>query len=134
MAILTGVPGLFVSVSADHRDLLEYDEDEFQGPRTTTTKYIEAVSGAEFGVSVYIDPVVYRSDEDGIAVYVNVDGHEANNGFFATKNCNKNEIIRGFVKDLNRPGQGRWPMIFSKLELGINGFLATPPSSPRHCC
>ncbi|KAF9693595.1 hypothetical protein EKO04_008533 [Ascochyta lentis] len=50
MAVLPSQPGIEVSVVCNGAPLHEYDDDEDAPIDTVVTKYVEAVSGAEFGV------------------------------------------------------------------------------------
>ncbi|KAF2651343.1 hypothetical protein K491DRAFT_719903 [Lophiostoma macrostomum CBS 122681] len=71
MAILSDVPGLRVEVHVAGSALKEYDDDETPPPKTVT-KYIEAVSGAEFVIKYFFDrpfPTTY-----GVEAQIYVDG------------------------------------------------------------
>jgi hypothetical protein len=57
------------------------DDDEAEGSESVTTKYIEAVSGAKFGIRCKVLPG-YRFDEDFLSFQVFLDGQRAGGKHF----------------------------------------------------
>lgn len=62
---------------------LEFDDDdeEVEGSESVTTKYIEAVSGAKFGIRCRVLPG-YHFDEDFLSFQVFLDGQRAGGKHF----------------------------------------------------
>ena len=50
MAILPSRPGIEITVKCNGANLQEYEDDDDDPQPDVVTKYVEAVSGAEFGV------------------------------------------------------------------------------------
>lgn len=78
MAIIDEVRGLNVQVIVHGQPLTEYDDDEesrddAEGPRKSTTKYIEAVSDQEFTVRYTFDGTFAYKGND-LVVELQVDG------------------------------------------------------------
>lgn len=71
MAILRDVE---VTISAKGSTLPEYDDDaEELGPSNTVTKYIEALTGADFQIDYRIKPT-FQMISTGIAIRIYIDG------------------------------------------------------------
>jgi hypothetical protein len=63
----------------------EDDDDEAEESESVTTKYIEAVSGAGFGITCRVLPI-YRFNEDFLSFQIFVDGERAGGmHFFSSK-------------------------------------------------
>ncbi|RMY79831.1 hypothetical protein D0864_08916 [Hortaea werneckii] len=76
MAIHPNVPGLTVSIDVAGQDLSEYDGDDAQhASSNTVTKYIEAVSGAEFAISYRIDTNVFEYSDHAIVAFSGLREH-----------------------------------------------------------
>ena len=76
MAIHTEVPGLVVTVNVNGRDLPEYDDGSQASVQSTwpfTIKYVEATTGARFGIVAQFTPEYEHQDEDHI-ITVAIDG------------------------------------------------------------
>jgi hypothetical protein len=71
MAVAKEHPRIQVEVICEREPLREYDNDDEETPPEQVTKYIEAKSGAEFGVRLELkrpypsDPVYFRLYLDG---------------------------------------------------------------------
>ena len=71
MAILPSHPGIKISIVSNGAALQEYNDDEEEPNNTVLSKYIEAISGAEFGIHweltspwpPYIVLLKYRLDQ-----------------------------------------------------------------------
>jgi hypothetical protein len=72
MAITDDVPGLQVEVIVDGQPLWEYDDDEDEAERFTTTKYIEAMSDKPFSIRVVYKKPFPR--QYGVEMDVKIDG------------------------------------------------------------
>jgi hypothetical protein len=75
MAILNGVQGLEVNVRVDGVALQEYqDPDEAEADTATQTmRYIEAISGATFGLQLLFKPK-FEPPKYDIGVEISIDG------------------------------------------------------------
>jgi hypothetical protein len=72
MAITDEVPGLRVEVIVDGQPLLEYDDDDDEAERFTTTKYIEAMSDKPFSIkTLFKQPFPLQH---GVETAVKIDG------------------------------------------------------------
>lgn len=73
MAVLNDFPGLETAIIVNEAPLAEFEDDEAQTSPTEANKYIEAQTGAAFGVRTTISkpfPKVF-----GVEIEVWVDGH-----------------------------------------------------------
>ena len=84
MAIISEVEGLNVQVLVNGQPLVEYDDDEEVGDENngiqkTTTKYIEAISDAEFTIRYTFDKTfVHKGNDIDVEVYMDgqyMEGH-----------------------------------------------------------
>ncbi|GAB1742406.1 hypothetical protein NU219Hw_g7955t1 [Hortaea werneckii] len=108
MAIHPRVPGLTVSIDVAGQDLPEYDGGDTQAPSSNTvTKYIEAVSGAEFAISYRFDNSVFAFADHAIVANIYCDGNGTCGELFKPKS-----IATGF--------RG---LIQHRIERGTNGDL-----------
>ena len=87
MAVLPDCPGLKVEVVVDRESLKEYDDNEGQQPEgsrsKSITKYIEAVSGAQFAIrSTFAKSFSKKYD---VEISISVDGHEIDREHFERK-------------------------------------------------
>ncbi|KAI7237766.1 hypothetical protein KC330_g3005 [Hortaea werneckii] len=118
MAIHPNVPGLTVSIDVAGQDLPEYNGDDAQDPSSVTvTKYIEAVSGAEFAISYRLDTNVFAFASHAMSISVYCDGDPAgrtlvppNVTISGTRNSIRHHIQESINGDLIRR-----PMMFSYL-------------------
>ena len=75
MAIVSEVPGLVVTIDVAGQNLAEYDDNDVEEPQPLATmKYVEATSGANFGVATSYDPFVFSHVNDHIRYHLYLDG------------------------------------------------------------
>jgi len=111
MAVLEGLKGIEVTVHVDGQALHEYEDDEaerqpgaigeYQASKTVT-KYVEAVTGKEFAISIKVR-APYEMDCPTLAFWIMVDGSEVSRRVLRKqKYCNNNgeDVIFG-VKNQN---------------------------------
>jgi hypothetical protein len=75
MAILPSRPGIKISIVCNGAALQEYNDDEEEPNNNIVSKYIEAISGAEFGIHWKLTPpwppytvlLEYRLDQKYVA-------------------------------------------------------------------
>lgn len=72
MAIIPDVPGLEVEIVVKCTPLHEYVDQDEEGSAGTVTRYIEAVSGAEFAVQYRFSPDF--EVKHALGIHVHVDG------------------------------------------------------------
>jgi hypothetical protein len=75
MAIHPDVPGLSVGIDVNGEDLPQYNTDEADEEKTVITKYVEAISGVEFGVSVRVDTTKFPFARSVIDFSIEFDGN-----------------------------------------------------------
>ncbi|KAI6867216.1 hypothetical protein KC338_g3268 [Hortaea werneckii] len=98
MAIHPKVPGLTVSIDVAGQLLPEYDGGDAQEvANNTVTKYIEAVSGAEFAITFRFDNNLFPFANHAIAASVFCDGNGASRKLFAP-NMTVSDV-RHFIRD-----------------------------------
>ncbi|KAI6787668.1 hypothetical protein KC332_g18181 [Hortaea werneckii] len=135
MAIHPNVPGLTVSIDVAGQDLPEYDGGDAQeASSATVVKYIEAISGAEFGIAFRFDNHVFPFADHAIAVSVFCDGNGASRKLFAPKTTvsGARNFIRDHVEERMNGDNVYRALMFSDLETsdadvnkGIFGKLKT---------
>ena len=77
MAVLGDIE---VIVQVDDEDLTEYSDEESRSSDTSITKYIGAISGAEFAVNFQMH-TSHKFVSDALDVYVYLDGNESQDRF-----------------------------------------------------
>lgn len=108
MAIHPNVPGLTVSIDVAGQDLPEYDGGDTQAlPNNAVTKYIQAVSGAEFAISYRFDNSVFPFADHAIVAHIYCDGNSTGSYHFKPKT-----IHTGLRK-----------LIQHRVDSGVNGDL-----------
>ncbi|RMY53725.1 hypothetical protein D0865_05106 [Hortaea werneckii] len=86
MAIHPHVPGLTVSIDVAGQDLPEYDGGDTQAlPNNAVTKYIQAVSGAQFAISYRFDNSVFAFADHAIVAHIYCDGNSTSSHHFKPK-------------------------------------------------
>jgi hypothetical protein len=78
MAVLDELPGLEAQIIFNRTPVKEYDDDEEGVVDKTVTKYIEAESGAEFGVRLHFHSMFNVSARHSVLVEVYLDGKYGN--------------------------------------------------------
>ena len=127
MAVLSEVPGLTVTVDVAGEDLAEYDDDESDKsePRTAT-KYVEAHSGANFGIATRIDAATFAHPSDTIRLKMYLDGN-----FVSAWSLKQETLSRGRRTVMNYTGQIdgdreiRMKFSFAELQTSENGVGLT---------
>ena len=129
MAIHPDVSGLVVGVDVGGQNLPEYndDGDVDDTPANTIVKYVEAVSGAEFGVHVRFDTPAFRFAQDSISMAVYVDGQSGSGSetWLSREDLawGGRRVIKGAIHKTVTGGYEKRPMFFS--ELSISRSCAT---------
>lgn len=91
MAISEDLRGVNVTITVRGNDLKEYRDAELEEDPRTTTRYIEAVSGQDFAVSIVAkDTVIFR--DDALCFDVSVDG-QLMSGHLILKNSLQYTVI-----------------------------------------
>jgi hypothetical protein len=87
-----------VKIKVEDTYPLEYDDDddEAEASESVTTKYIEAVSGAKFGISCKVLPG-YHFNEDFLSFQVFLDGQRAGGKHFLKEKHNNRRGEAGLV-------------------------------------
>lgn len=128
MAIHPNVPGLTVSIDVAGQDLPEYDGGDAQeASSATVVKYIEAISGAEFGIAFRFDNHVFPFADHAIAVSVFCDGNGASRKLFAPKTTvsGARNFIRDHVEERMNGDNVYRALMFSDLETSECARLQT---------
>ncbi|RMZ00709.1 hypothetical protein D0862_06624 [Hortaea werneckii] len=118
MAIHPEVPGLAVGIDVAGQDLTEYDDEDAQEDSPgVITKHIEAVSGAQFRISVRFDVKKFQYADQPIVVSMAADGEFTSRRCFTTSNMASNQrYLTGSWVGTGRNGQRiKRDLIFSDL-------------------
>ncbi|KAK5715517.1 hypothetical protein LTR15_010162 [Elasticomyces elasticus] len=119
MAIHPRVPGLTVTISVNNKDLPEIDDpDVDQGDPINCAKYIEAPSGAEFGIAIHFDPTIFPYPDDHVRCSYEVDGTEGAEVSFRPSNIMKGvrTVYKGALRN-TKDGLAEHAMLFSELTI-----------------
>ncbi|THY27019.1 hypothetical protein D6D00_05256 [Aureobasidium pullulans] len=73
MAILDSLPGVEITVVVDGEDLHEYQDTDMEDEENTVTKYVEAVTGANFAIKACVSQY-FKYEGDCLGIRVEVDG------------------------------------------------------------
>ncbi|THX60033.1 hypothetical protein D6D06_01596 [Aureobasidium pullulans] len=73
MAILHSLPGVEITVVVDGEDLHEYQDTDMEDEENTVTKYVEAVTGANFAIKACVSQQ-FKYEGDCLNIRVAVDG------------------------------------------------------------
>lgn len=125
MAISQDVPGLKVEIRVNKEPLKEYDDDpdEPHEPRSVT-KYVEAVSGAEFEIVIKL--TCSLSLEHDCKAIISIDGKRARHPIFYKE---KYPIVESHhFKGVTSSQSGKWfreNFCFSELNIGMIHILST---------
>ncbi|KAK3072402.1 hypothetical protein LTR53_006895 [Teratosphaeriaceae sp. CCFEE 6253] len=120
MAIFLDVSGMEITIDVAGKDLLEYDDDENDPADTATvSKYVEAVSGAEFGIAFRFKPGEYPFGDDRIEYNYYVDGTCAKKQTHRLKNIRSGHrmVKHGAVRESHNTWVSQ-AMLFSELTVG----------------
>ncbi|KAK4951354.1 hypothetical protein LTR10_010327 [Elasticomyces elasticus] len=122
MAIHPYLPGLSVSIDVAGQDLPEYnDEDQDEANPMECVKYIEAVSGAEFGFATRFDTNTFPHANKNIVLHNNLDGQIVGQCSFDPEQMrgfgqDGRLVVRGAITGSNQ-GLITQPMLFSELKI-----------------
>ncbi|KAK5688776.1 hypothetical protein LTS10_000754 [Elasticomyces elasticus] len=119
MAIHPLLPGLVLTIDVAGQDLPEYNEEEQDdaNPRECV-KYVEAVSGAEFGFGIRFDAGTFPHANEAISLECFLDGQGVGESWFdaQSRRIHEREIQRGAIT-ATRQGLVSRPMLFAELTI-----------------
>ncbi|KAF2771369.1 hypothetical protein EJ03DRAFT_373086 [Teratosphaeria nubilosa] len=119
MAVHPNAPGLFVGIDVNGWDLPQYDgTDEDEQKSTTIIKYVEAITGAEFGISSRIDSSVFPFTQDSVRLDIDYDGNLSSRRHFRAMDVARagRRVTAGATYN-TVDGMMRRPMLFAELTL-----------------
>ncbi|KAK4575330.1 hypothetical protein LTR86_001184 [Recurvomyces mirabilis] len=121
MAIHLDFPGLEVTVDVGYSPLLEYRDDDTEESDAHCTNYVEAVSGAEFGVAIQIDSHAYPNSDRHLLVKFFADGRRIKTKDFTSqmigdRSARKRSVYHG-VYERTPDGAVTRPLLFSDLQM-----------------
>ncbi|KAK5737366.1 hypothetical protein LTR17_006783 [Elasticomyces elasticus] len=113
------LPGLVVTIDVADQDLPEYDEDEADnGSSGSCVKYVEAVSGAEFGIAVRFDSTTFPLANDKISLCFYIDGQDAGRRRFDPAHIRqRNRTIKKGALNNTAAGLVSQAMMFTELTI-----------------
>ncbi|KAK5680042.1 hypothetical protein LTS10_007990 [Elasticomyces elasticus] len=77
------LPGVVVTLDVDSQDLPEYDDDDADHLSShTCVKFVEAISGAEFGVAIRFNAEQLPQPNDRLSLRIHFDGRSAGGRVF----------------------------------------------------
>lgn len=135
MAIHPEVPGLAVGIDVAGQDLTEYDDEDAQEDSPgVITKHIEAVSGAQFRISVRFDVKKFQYADQPIVVSMAADGEFTSRRCFTTSNMASNQrYLTGSWVGTGRNGQRiKRDLIFSDLIISPSYHSVIPFQSTKN--
>lgn len=121
MAIHPNVPGLVVTVDVDGQDLPELDDGDVDSTSTEAcvVKYIEPVSGAEFGLAFRFDSTACLLEHDAVGFDIHVDGVRAKVVSYCRKDRRRHRrYISRCARRHTEEGRVRQALLFSELSIG----------------
>lgn len=131
MVVLDSVPGLDVQVHVSGKPAEEFANDDEQDDRRGATRYVEAVSGAEFHVQWTFVASEFKYRNWAINGLVYIDGKYADGRIFRPETVKHLESFTVKMTGVWKKEKGRYverPMIFSDLMIGM---LHPSSASPR---
>ncbi|KAK4957941.1 hypothetical protein LTR10_004364 [Elasticomyces elasticus] len=113
------LPGLVVTIDVAEQDLPEYNEDEADdGSSGSCVKYVEAVSGAEFGIAVRFDSTTFPLVNDSISLCYYFDGQSAGKKRYHPADMRQlNRMIKKGALSNTAAGLVSQAMMFSELTI-----------------
>ncbi len=125
MAIPERVPGLQACVLVDGNALPEYDHEEIEPTKPgpigehqavrTVSKYIEAVSGKEFGIRISLN-TPFKLNCPTLTVRIQIDG----------------KWVGGtYIRKASHPASYRGANVISRVDKDVAGARAAAPDHPR---
>ncbi|KAH9808833.1 hypothetical protein Tdes44962_MAKER06252 [Teratosphaeria destructans] len=119
MAVHPNAPGLFLGIDVNGEDLTQYDEtDQDEQKPHTIIKYVEAVTGAEFGISSRVNSSLFPFARDGVRLDIDIDGSLSFRWHFLAMDVAKSgrRVMAG-AKHRTVEGMVKRPMLFAELTL-----------------
>ena len=121
MAVLDEITGLTVQIIVKKRQAQEYDNDEEEASPNTVTKYIEAQSGAKFGVKFRFSNEF--DAKHSILADIYLDGKSAESHVYdkdrGRPERNRDHCING-VSECNEGSYFKRKFSFSQLKTGTH--------------
>ncbi|KAK3673767.1 hypothetical protein LTR78_006320 [Recurvomyces mirabilis] len=121
MAIHPDYPGLEVTVDVGYSPLLEYRDGETEDIGAECTNYVEAVSGAEYGFALRIDPSIFPHANRHLLVKFFADGRWIKTKDFTSEMIKERPALKRSIyhgKYERRPrGAVTRPLLFSDLQM-----------------
>ncbi|KAK4895147.1 hypothetical protein LTR27_006753 [Elasticomyces elasticus] len=112
------LPGLVVTIDVADQDLPEYNEDETDsGSSGACVKFVEAVSGAEFGIAVRFDTESFPLANDSISLCFDIDGQSAGKRRYDPADMRRNRMITKRAIHNTAAGLVSRAMMFSELTI-----------------
>ncbi|KAL1626002.1 hypothetical protein SLS56_007060 [Neofusicoccum ribis] len=127
MVVLDSVPGLDVQVHVSGKPAEEFANDDEQDDRRGATRYVEAVSGAEFHVQWTFVASEFKYRNWAINGLVYIDGKYADGRIFRPETVKHLESFTVKMTGVWKKEKGRYverPMIFSDLMIDEAGQSA----------
>lgn len=93
MAILDSLPGVEITVVVDGEDLHEYQDTDMEDEENTVTKYVEAVTGANFAIKIMV-PKKFGFEGTCLSFHVLVDGAEAEHPLIQPRHVRRAPKVR----------------------------------------
>jgi hypothetical protein len=115
MTVLDNVPGLEVTVQVNGSSLQEYNDDDSEPAPKSVTKYIEAISGAQFRVQ-YEFKESFRT-KNGILTDIYIDGKDIA-GYVLKANQLHGAYVMSGKKERGGNEYFQRPFTFSQLSIG----------------
>jgi len=124
MAVTESQPGIKVEIISNDTTLLEYDDNDEERARDEVTKYIEAVSGAEFRVFCTLTAPQPETD---LLIQLHIDGKWITGKFFRVSD-HRFPSSSVYIRDVYHTVGKDWyasNFCFSSLTIGIT-LLGSP--------
>lgn len=125
MVVLDSLPGLAVAVHVSGNPAEEFENDDEKDERRQATRYIEAVSGAEFHVQWTFVAAEFKYKNWAINGLVYVDGKYADGRIFRPDSVRHLDSFTVKMAGVWKKERGRYverPMLFSDLMIGTFAF------------
>ena len=103
MAVIAEVPGIVVTIDVAGQDVHEYNDADVEEPQPNTSyTYVQAESGADFGVAVRFDPAVFPYVREQIRVQLSMDGNSITGKTYSTAETlsGRRGIMKTVTQDL----------------------------------
>ncbi|KAK3622242.1 hypothetical protein LTR56_022290 [Elasticomyces elasticus] len=119
MAIHPLLPGMTISIDVAGKDLPEYNEEETdEANPIECVKYIEAMSGAEFGFAICFDAPSFQYAYETINLECSLDGQSVGDSWFDRQaRSSRNRLVERGAISMTSQGLVSQPMLFSELTI-----------------